>query len=414
MVAGDSRSIQSKMTMVSDLIYNPAWMRPLWLVLILVAVGLPVLSQVDKRQTALSFEQLGMFAEAESAWSAIAKAHPSNPEPLAHLGLLEAHQEHYSEAIAYYRKAMRLDPTIPGLRLNMGLALFKAGEYQQAIQTFEPLLKTQTDGPRVTILIGMAYYALGEYGAAVPYLRRAAGLDSQNLPLLLALGHSCLLSKQFRCVVDVYKQIVSLNAESAEADMLGGEALDEMKDTIGATEEFRAAVKADPKEPNVHFGLGYLLWTQYQYHEAAREFQAELDNDPEHSQAMLYLADADIKLNQIEDARPLLEKLIRTNPTISMAHLDLGIVYSEAGFSNDALRELQVAARLAPGNIDVHWRMGRLYRSMGRTAEAMAEFEKTRSLNKTTNDRLLDVIPPSPVKVGKPPGAEGTPIDKQP
>ena len=41
--------------------------------------------------------------------------------------------------------------------------------------------------------------------------------------------------------------------------MLAGEALDEMKDKAGATQQFRAAVKADPKEPNVHFGLGYLL-----------------------------------------------------------------------------------------------------------------------------------------------------------
>lgn len=63
--------------------------------------------------------------------------------------------------------------------------------------------------------------------------------------------------------------------------MLVGEALDEMKDTTGATQEFRAAVQANPKEPNAHFGLGYLLWKQMLYHEAAQEFQAELDNTPD-------------------------------------------------------------------------------------------------------------------------------------
>jgi Flp pilus assembly protein TadD len=41
--------------------------------------------------------------------------------------------------------------------------------------------------------------------------------------------------------------------------MLAGEAQDEMKNHGGAIEQFRAAVKADPKEPDVHFGLGYLL-----------------------------------------------------------------------------------------------------------------------------------------------------------
>jgi hypothetical protein len=31
---------------------------------------------------------------------------------------------------------------------------------------------------------------------------------------------------------------------------------------------------------NVHFGLGYLLWKQHHFDEAAKEFQAELENDP--------------------------------------------------------------------------------------------------------------------------------------
>src|SRR5579863_9384474 len=98
----------------------------LCVVLTLTFAVLPALPEVDQRQTALSFEAKGMLTEAESAWSAIAKANPSNPEPFAHLGLLEARQDHYSEAIAYYRKALRLNPSIPGLSLNLGLALFKA------------------------------------------------------------------------------------------------------------------------------------------------------------------------------------------------------------------------------------------------------------------------------------------------
>src|SRR2546430_13878383 len=86
-----------------------------------------------------------------------------------------------------------------------------------------------------------------------------------------------------------------------------GEALDEMNDHAGATQQFRAAVKANPKEPNVHFGLGYLLWTQSEYEEAAQEFQAELANVPNHLQALTYLADADLKMNYPKAALPLIE-----------------------------------------------------------------------------------------------------------
>jgi tetratricopeptide (TPR) repeat protein len=62
--------------------------------------------------------------------------------------------------------------------------------------------------------------------------------------------------------------------------MLAGEALDEMRDHAGAIREFQAAAKADPKMPNVHFALGYVLWTQNNIEDAAKEFSAELENTP--------------------------------------------------------------------------------------------------------------------------------------
>ena len=245
----------------------------------------------NERQAALALEQQGKIAEAEAVWRTLSKANPSNPEPYAHLGLLEARQQHYKEAVPLYRKALELGPPLPGLRLNLGLALFRAEDLKGAIQEFEPLLRSNPGNQQLTALLGMAHYGLAEYAEAAPYLKEAAANEPQSLPLRLALAHSYLWSKQFQSVLDVYHEILALDPDSAEADMLAGEALDEMKDNEGSTKMFRAAVKANPKEPNAHFGLGYLLWTQKQYPEAASEFQAELANDPDHVQAMLYLAD---------------------------------------------------------------------------------------------------------------------------
>ncbi len=368
------------------------------LVMFVASMVSPVLSQSNPSGVAMSLEQQGKTAEAETAWSALAKAYPANPEPLAHLGLLEARQERYAEAIRFYRKALALKPAMPGLRLNLGLALFKNGDYKQAIEMFTPLLKATPEDQRLTVLIGMSYYGLGEYAAASPYLKHAAEQDSQNLTLLLTLAHSCLLSHQYPCVLDAFHRIESLNAQSAEADMLVGEALSEMKDTYGAIREFRAAVAANPKEPNVHFGLGYLLWTERQYPEAASEFQTEIDNDPRHIKAMLYLANSEIELNRMEDARALLEAVVKSDAGSSMAHLDLGIVYAEDGRKQDALAEFQVAEKLAPSDVGVHYRIGQLYRSMGRTSEAKAELEKASSLNKAANEGLLKMMSGLPGK----------------
>lgn len=370
------------------------------LVLLIVSWSLPSRSQIDQRQEAIALEQQGKTTEAEAAWRALAQSYPTNAEPFAHLGLLEARQEHYTEAVASYRKAMALNPAMPRLQFNLGLAYFKAGEYREALQQFNPLLKTEPanseEAQRLVILIGMSHYGLAEFAAATPYLKQAADRDAQNLQLLLTLAHSCLLSNQYQCVLDEFHRIMSLNPDSAEAHMLAGEALDEMKEPVGAIRELRAAVQANPKEPNVHFALGYLLWTQGQTEEAALEFQAELDNVPDHALAMLYLADAEIQMNQMEIARPLLEKVVKIAPANSKGHLDLGIVYAEAGQREAALRELKQAAVLKPDDPNAYWRLGRLYRSMGKTAEAKTELDKSKSLNKTADERLLKIMSTAP------------------
>jgi tetratricopeptide (TPR) repeat protein len=365
-----------------------------------------------QRDSALSLEQQGDVGGAEAAWRSVLKNHPGDAEAYAHLGLLEARQEHYKEAVPLYRKAIALNPSMPGLRLNLGLSQFKGGEMRGAVETFEFLLKKtpqpSPDHLRIATLAGLAHYGVGEYAAAVPYLKEATAADPQNLPFRLTLAQSCLWSKQYQCVLDVYREITTLNADSAEADMLAGEALDEMKDKPAAAEQFRAAVKADPKMPNVHFGLGYLLWGLLQFDEAAKEFQAELDNDANHAQALTYLADCDIQLSHPEAAPLLLEKAVRIDPKIELAHLDLGILYNSDGRHDEALRELKKAEELNPNDQTVHWRLARFYKAMGKKDEANAEFAKTRSLQQASDQSVITKLHQAQEK-GSTPSQTGTP-----
>ena len=376
----------------------------LWVGLLIVADGWLAdccMAQVraapdSHREQALALEQEGKSQEAEAAWHAIINAHPADPEPYAHLGLLEARQQHYKRAIDFYRKALSLGPKLPAVRMNLGLALFKDGQLKASIAVFEPLLKSEPPGSpaaqRLTLLVGMAYYGVAEYRQAATYLKQAADQDPNNLSLLLALAHSYLWSNQAKNVLDVYRQILAINPDSAAADMLAGEALDQMKDNAGATRMFRDAVKANPKEPGVHFGLGYLLWSQKQYPEAITEFQAELANDPKHAQSMLYLADSEIQSNEFATAQPLLERAETLDPSLPLSYLDLGIVYSETGRNADALRQLTKAAQLTPDDVNVHWRLARLYRTMGRKDEAKVEFDKASKLNREADEALYKKI----------------------
>ncbi len=373
-----------------------AFLGVLWLMTARVVhcLGQQAPARESQRQSALAFEHEGKVAEAEAGWRSLLSSQPKDAEAYAHLGLLEARQEHYKEAIVLYRKALSLNPKMPNLPFNLGLSYFKAGDLPAAIQTFEPLLKSeQPSSPRalqLVTLIGLAHYGMGEYTAAVPYLKQATAADAANLPFRMTLAQSCLRSKQYQCVLDVYREILTLDAESAEADMLAGEAYDELKNDAGAITEFQAAVKADPTAPDVHFGYGYLLWRVLRFGEAEKAFQSELENNPEHALALAYLGDTEIRLHHSEEAVPHLEHAVRIQPSVAIAHLDLGIIYEDQGRKDDAVRELKTAERLSPGDPSIHWRLGRFYESMGQKVEAKAEFDKTRNMQQAKEQSLRE------------------------
>ena len=168
--------------------------------------------------------------------------------------------------------------------------------------------------------------------------------------------------------------------DSAAVHMLLGEVLDAANQTEEATAEFEAAVKAAPGQAEAHFGLGFLYWKQKRYAEARREFEAELATQPEHTQALAYLGDAEMHGGSAEKAEGYFRRALELDQGVRLAHLDLSILLARKKDVAGAERHLREAIRLEPTNPDAHYRLGRLLRSAGRVEEAEAAFAKVKEL----------------------------------
>jgi tetratricopeptide (TPR) repeat protein len=326
------------------------------------------------RQQALAQEQQGQLGAAEAIWHTLLQQNANNVEACAHLGLDEARAQNYPEAVRYYRRALALNPAMHGLRLDLALSYFKMGKFSQAIPLLAEELHHQPGDLRLTILLGMAHYGAQQYGKAVPYLQAAAAKEPQSAAIRLPLAQACLWSRQFACVLTTYKQILALNADSAEADMLAGEAYSAQSNTPAAVRQFRAAIQANPNLPQEHFGLGYLLWTQRNFTEAEQQFRAELRISPDDGQSLAYLGDTLMQLGKSDAARAALERAIALKSSLELAHLDLGILDSDAGHDSAAVAQFHAAIQVDPKSTDARWRLARLYQKMGQRQKAATQF----------------------------------------
>jgi len=62
---------------------------------------------------------------------------------------------------------------------------------------------------------------------------------------------------------------------------------------------------------------------------------------------------------------------------------------------------LQAAASLRPDEVNIHWRLARVYRALGKRDEAKAEFDRASKLTKSADDDLYHKIANS--RQGPPP-----------
>src|SRR5205823_1531071 len=93
-----------------------------------------------------------------------------------------------------------------------------------------------------------------------------------------------------------------------------------------------------------------------------------------------YLGDAEMHAYREKPAEEHLRRAVTIDANIRLAQLDLGILLAARNEPDEAARRFREAIRIDPSKPDAHYRLGRLWNSLGREREAEAEFEKVKNL----------------------------------
>lgn len=370
-----------------------------WIGILILALftaqAAPIYSQQSEIsvQKAIVLGKEGKFADAEITWHAITKRTPQDAAAWGQLGLVRSRQGKYAAAISAYMQALRLKPDLPGISLDLGLAYFVQQQFEKAATPLRAAVDAAPDELQPNLLLGMTLYGLNRYGEAATYLQVAVSSVPHNVKLRTTLAQSCLWANRYDCVLRQYAQILRDAPNSAEADILAGEAYDGLNDPDQAIIQFRAAEGIAPHDPNVHFGLGYLLWKQYKYDAAVVEFNLELKDNPDSARALAYLGDIAIKQNDTKKAEFYLQQATALPEKVRIAYYDLGTLYAGVGKNALALAEFQRAISLAPDQVDAHYHLARLYQTMGKVNQADSELALVQKLHKVKDEKLFRYIP---------------------
>jgi tetratricopeptide (TPR) repeat protein len=286
------------------------------------------------------------------------------PEELKKIALL---YNSYKDEEAYaacneYLVAHPLAPMVVELRAR---CLKNLGRIDEAVQALR-MLPQQTSRSKLLLAECLAMTKAGA-PEAEQLVNEVAADDPNGVEPRLARARVYLTLQKFAEAAAELKYVLSTSPKNYEANLLSAM----MIDVSGQYDRALGAFIPLVQKPS-------------DYEIADRHFQRD---------AVVLLAGVYMKLQKYEDAAQLLEQIIEKFPPNPDFLLKLGICQAMRANYDGAITTLEKGVQLAPDYGEVRWRLAELYRSQGKTDEAIAHFEALLALRqaqyRVTSERRL-------------------------
>ncbi|PYV89802.1 MAG: hypothetical protein DMG05_12725 [Acidobacteria bacterium] len=328
--------------------------RRAWQVFILTFVlATHQMGQTSDPSAAQRALDLGDYKRAEELYRALLGSGLSSPELLSNLGITLHLQGKSSEAIAVFRRALRLKE-MPGTLALLGLSYCKLRQFDDAAPILQSAKRYFADSSVLSVL-GPCYLDAGEpLDAVLVYkelVRRDVPPADENMVNLaranfraskyfLSLLENAPGNKEYMLAIEAARQNSSPDARGAFTVALRNAPYLSLDTGV---EELGQLLLKHPNDPALLYVLGVvcgeeamqnfrLCQSRYARSVAVRRLHAEiLASRGRHTEAVAEY-----------------EELIRSSSTPAGAHHDLAMLYRKTAAWDKALREFELEQRAAP------------------------------------------------------------------
>lgn len=288
---------------------------------------------------------------------------PTLAEAFVNLGQAYMERQDYSAAIAPLKHAVELSPNLAGAHQLLGYALLAEGYNAEAIPHLEKVQERTA--------LGIAQIGTGQLQAAVENLQAALAQHPNDPDLLYYLGRaSGLLSKQ---AIDTLQ---ATYPDSARAHQALAENYYVLRQMPQAEKEFLEALRLRPDTPELHLELGLVYAGSAQWPKAEEEFRAQTKLQPGNAEGAYRLGTALLQQGKASEARIELQRADRLQPEMPETLYSLGKAAALAGdpaAAEKAWIKLLSIEKASSLSAQTHFALAGLYRKQGKTADAERE-----------------------------------------
>jgi tetratricopeptide (TPR) repeat protein len=275
----------------------------------------------------------------------------------------------------------------PAPQLREGTRAFYTGEFERAALLARAYLRTHPQDPAGLVLLARAEMAQGKYLPAFQELRKALRADPKNIDAFYYLGQISKILGQLE-----YERLFAMAPDSARSHQFLAESYVAQRNDEKAAEEYKAALKADPRSVEVLCALGDEERWLFRFDDAAEHYSRALELAPSDYCGYYGLGVANLRRHDLPGAIEYLRRAVALQPKSGETRLALGSVLLQSGDVTGAFTELKAAVANKPDLRQAYALLARVYRTLGQLKEAGESLKKAQELEQREHEYVQKAL----------------------
>ena len=221
---------------------------------------------------------------------------------------------------------------------------------------------------------GLEEHQAGQLDEAAEVYKKILDIDPDHADANHLLGLVARQTKNNKKAVRLISKAIKANPNDAAYHTNLGNALKDLGRLEDAAASYRKSIAINPDFPAAHGNLGATLRDLGRSENAVASYRKALALNPDFTEMHSNLGNALTDLGQLEEAAASYREALSLNPDYAEAHTHLGGALMELGRIDDAISHLHKAIAIKPDLAMAHDNLGNAFSEQGRLTDAIACF----------------------------------------
>ncbi len=241
------------------------------------------------------------------------------------LGNLLKSQGEFSDAIAYFKKALFYQRDLIAATTNLAVTLHQIGEFTEAARYYLRAIEIDPDSPQGYNNLGILHQSQGNMAEAVSCFQKAIALNPLYVKALNNLGSILQQQGNFSSAIAYFQQALFTTSNYVPALINLGVAMEAKGQPEEAKRFYKQCIHLEPENPQGYYYLGTLYLKIHEFASAIKNLKTALVLQPDSVESLNNLGSALEGIGYIAKAICSYNRALKIDAKCGQAHFNLSL-----------------------------------------------------------------------------------------